>query len=214
MNRLSILTLFLFLFLPVKAQDGSISVTDASVAKGTYFSLPVYISMDSEVTAFQYDIYLPEGVEISKDGSTYAVSSGALLKDGKHQIFCAKRANGSYRVVCYSTTNSPLSMRNGELMKIKLLADSNMDAGTYPIHVKKAEIVLAKSLDTTLPGQTDAKLYVGEADEEDGIGEIVVDQEPSNGETYDLLGRKVSRIRSGQINIINSRKVLNTRQGK
>lgn len=211
--------LFLFIFcvllsIMAKAQEGVIQTSDISAVRGNEFFLPVYINLTDEAMAFQFDVYLPEGVEIVRNGGKYNLASGELLSQSNHTLFCSKRKDSSYRILCYSATNSKFANKQGELVKLKLSVDGEMEPGTYPITISHTEIVLSAELDNTHLQEHESELSVKEVGDENNIGEIVVTNEVVSDRAYDITGRHVSRIRSGQIVIVNGRKVVYQSDGK
>lgn len=146
MKKLFVFFSWFILSLTVVAQgtEGSQSST---------FSVSVNLTTVIDAVGFQFDMYLPEGIEVVKTDGSYAVDLGAIAKD--HKVFCSKLADGSYRLLCYSMTNSCFAKNSGEVMRIQLTTTKIITQGTYPITLKKLELAKANGLDSPRQGDSD-----------------------------------------------------------
>ncbi len=143
-------------------------------------------------TAFQFDIFLPEDVDITE------IALNGSRKQ-QHQLLYNKVGEGHYKVAALSTYNRTFSGSEGELLGF--ITDSS-------IH---DDIVIDDIHFFTPDGQDylfDAVSLSGTT----GIGTIAVDEEPHDGERptlYDLQGRKVlSPAGRKGIYIVNGKKVV------
>ncbi len=99
--------------------------------------IPVTMENVDEITAFQTDIYLPEGFELLTKNGEYMVE----LSDRKgrdHVIMASDAPDGAIRVLSYSPTLKTYSGIEGELFyfTIKVPADGS-GIVTYPIWLRK-----------------------------------------------------------------------------
>ena len=155
-------------------------------------SLALNLENQRGYTAFQFDIFLPEGVNI-----TEIALNGSRRQ--QHQLLYNKVDEGHYKVAALSTSNRTFSGSKGELLGF--ITDSS-------IH---DDIVIDDIHFFTPDGQDylfDAVSLSGTT----GIGTIAVDEEPHDGERptlYDLQGRKVlSPAGRKGIYIVNGKKVV------
>ena len=103
---------------PVVTEDGFI-VGDVEVLQGNTVVIPVSMNNADAVTAFQADMYLPEGFELVKvEMSDRAVD---------HQLMTNSRADGSIRILCYSSSLTSFDGNEGELFYITLNAPNAAD---------------------------------------------------------------------------------------
>ena len=89
---------------------------------------------ESTITAFQTDVYLPEGFELVKVNDEYQVS----LSDRKgrdHVIMVNETADGALRVLSYSPTLKSYKNNEGELFYITVKVPEGA-SGTYPIWLR------------------------------------------------------------------------------
>ena len=89
---------------------------------------------ESTITAFQTDVYLPEGFELIKLDDEYQVS----LSDRKgrdHVIMVNDAADGALRVLSYSPTLKSFKNNEGELFYITVKVPEGIN-GTYPIWLR------------------------------------------------------------------------------
>jgi hypothetical protein len=110
------------------------TMQDNTSLHGDTIVIPVSMQNESEITAFQTDIYLPEGFEFVQENGDYAVS----LSDRKgrdHVIMANLAPDGALRVASYSPTLKAFKNNEGELFyfSVKVPEDVN---DTYPIWLR------------------------------------------------------------------------------
>lgn len=111
-----------------------IAVQDTSALHGKTIVIPITMNNIKELTAFQTDLYLPEGFELVKEDGDYLVE----LSDRKgrdHVIMANDLDDGGIRIISYSTTVKPYSGNEGELFYITVKTPDDGD-GDYTIMLK------------------------------------------------------------------------------
>ena len=96
--------------------------------------IPVSMQNESTITAFQTDVYLPEGFELIKVNGEYQVS----LSDRKgrdHVIMVNDAPDGALRVLSYSPTLKSFKNNEGELFYITVKVPEGI-SGTFPIWLR------------------------------------------------------------------------------
>jgi hypothetical protein len=193
----------------------STSVVDANDNVRLYvepFSLKAGEEMDMTVllesngdgfSSFQFDVNLPDGVEFKKNSrGRPIVKASEVLSECEYNITSALQSDGSLRVLGYSPYAEAIPATNKEIVNITIVASSDLADGVYELTVSNVE--LARPDETNCkPGATSAVITVG--DGATGIGEVKC--EGGNAKTiYDLQGRKIERITSPGVYIINGKK--------
>lgn len=114
-------------------------------AKAGDFNLDLNMKCsDEDITAFQCDIYLPEGVEwkytTDKRGKViYNVPTfnEERTDDSYHTITpIAQNADGSYKIIVYSMQKDNILELDGAIMTLPLTISEEMEAGDYNISVR------------------------------------------------------------------------------
>ena len=114
--------------------NDSFSIPDETSFHGDTIVIPVSMQNESTITAFQTDVYLPEGFELVKVNDEYQVS----LSDRKgrdHVIMVNETADGALRVLSYSPTLKSYKNNEGELFYITVKVPEGA-SGTYPIWLR------------------------------------------------------------------------------
>lgn len=114
--------------------NDSFSIPDETSFHGDTIVIPVSMQNESTITAFQTDVYLPEGFELIKLDDEYQVS----LSDRKgrdHVIMVNDAADGALRVLSYSPTLKSFKNNEGELFYITVKVPEGIN-GTYPIWLR------------------------------------------------------------------------------
>ena len=114
--------------------NDSFSVPDNTAFHGDTIMIPVSMQNESTITAFQTDVYLPEGFELIKVNDEYQVS----LSDRKgrdHVIMVNDAPDGALRVLSYSPTLKSFKNNEGELFYITVKVPEGI-SGTFPIWLR------------------------------------------------------------------------------
>lgn len=133
--------------------------------KSKVLTLDMY-NPGTEITAFQLDLTLPEGLEIdlNRRGTAYNLSfnTDADRTDASyHTLSSAKLDNGDVRVLCYSLSLSTFWGEDGAIINIPVTASSDMPAGVYDLIIKN--IVLTQTDETKIvPDAYRASIVIGD----------------------------------------------------
>ena len=128
--------------LPPYVTGGWAENATAAVLHGNSVVIPVSMTNRESVTAFQTDLYLPEGFELQD----------VTLSDRKadHQLMRNVREDGAVRILCYSPSLSAFSGNDGELMYITVKVPDNA-AGDYELLLKKSLLTIASFNEVRCP---------------------------------------------------------------
>lgn len=114
--------------------NDSFSIPDNTAFHGDTIVIPVSMQNENEITAFQTDVYLPEGFELVQENGEYQVS----LSDRKgrdHVVMVNDAPDGALRVLSYSPTLKPFKNNEGELFYITVKVPEGA-SGNYPIWLR------------------------------------------------------------------------------
>lgn len=120
---------------PVEPDDYALTLADAEVLHGNNVVIPVSMTNAEPITAFQTDLYLPEGFELLD-----AVPAERMAAD--HILSKNKMADGGVRILCYSLSISPFTGNEGELFYITVSVPDDA-AGDYTLMLKKSILTTA-----------------------------------------------------------------------
>lgn len=104
--------------------------------------LPVYLVNDSEISAFQFDVYLPEGITIDIDeDEEYGMTLSADRATSSHTVSTFKQSNGTIRYACYSTKSAAFKGESGTLLFTIPLTIAKDIEGEFNVQIK--DIILS-----------------------------------------------------------------------
>ena len=117
-----------------------LSVADVEVLNGDTVTIPVSLTNPVEITAFQTDLCLPEGFELQGIEPTDRMSD--------HSLSTSTRADGSVRILCYSSSLAPFEGNDGALFNLivkvpAMEAPSAIDADAtvdYTVELKNSRL--------------------------------------------------------------------------
>lgn len=103
--------------------DHYFTIGKETVLHGDTIVIPVSMNNEEEVTAFQVDLYLPEGFQVVKvpdrGDFTYLVTGSDRLSND-HLLYTNELDDGAVRIMCFSNTLQPLAGHEGELFYISI----------------------------------------------------------------------------------------------
>ena len=91
---------------------------------------------DRNYAAFQFDMELPDGLTILKDGNDKFVASLNTGRISDHSLTVSKLSGNVYRVLSYSMTNAEITGSNGALINISINSAEDIDDGQYVAKLK------------------------------------------------------------------------------
>lgn len=135
-------------------KDNTIYISDVSVKAGNQIVLKVNMKNNVQISGFQFDLLLPEGVTIDSSIDTFgdlsinASISGTRVNPNKF-TFSASLPDGDNNrhltVLCYAT-NANVMVGDGEVATITLNVANNVSAGDYDLILRN--VVVSNITDT------------------------------------------------------------------
>ena len=113
-------------------------VENQDARAGTQVELSIALKNNVNITNFQFDLVLPEGITIAQDEDGYDLIDLSTVRTTvrKHTIGNELQNDGSMRVVCYSSSNAVFSGTEGEVMTVKLNISKSLSEGEYCVQLK------------------------------------------------------------------------------
>ena len=168
--------------------SNSLFIEDFTIAEGETKQIAIMLNNNAAFSAFQADIYLPEGLEIVE----------ATLSDRKadHTLASAMRNNGSVRLLSYSMGLNSYAGSEGELVYLTVKATDNF-VGDFQIEIDNIKFATVDFAEYYLePTVANVAGYTGVEDVENDeivvkvVGNSIV--APEGAEVYDLNGLRVN----------------------
>lgn len=137
------------------ADDTKYVYVDAmTVNAGDEVTLSVKMKNDSQISGYQYDLVLPEGMSVVTDEDDFPMVflSTARTTPAKMNFFDQSLISPSHlRVLCYSSKGYSFSGNDGEVTQITVKVDENMVSGTYDLRFEDIQLSYSgNSYDTAL----------------------------------------------------------------
>ena len=183
--------------------ENSLYIEPFSISAGE--EKQVLIKLDNPSDAFsalQFDLYLPEGIDVATDNSSLALGSRTDDFNHNHPM-SAYQEDGALRVICYSNSSSEFSNTSGDVITITLTAAPDLVDGSYDIEIRNVELA-RRDATADRPADTTTRVSV---DSWTGISDMADDG--AEVEVYDVYGRKVTKAEKRGIYIVNGKKVFN-----
>ena len=116
----------------------------SSLKAGSNQTISVALENNIEVTAFQFDIMLPNGISVNnyvnEDDESVPNIQLTSRKASNHSISCNKRDDGRYTIVVLSMKNQALNGTEGDVVTIDVSVPITM-SGNYDVTLSNIHIV-------------------------------------------------------------------------
>ncbi|MDY4409310.1 MAG: Ig-like domain-containing protein [Prevotella sp.] len=120
--------------------NDTIVLKDTTTLKNKTIMYPVYLNNEDPVCSFQFDVYLPDGMDIAKNSKDKYDIQFAGRQEDTHSITSNKVSTGAIRVIAFSIANDNFSGKSGALVNIPITI-GDVAKGDYNISIRN--IVLA-----------------------------------------------------------------------
>ena len=120
--------------------DNTLQLTGVDAYKGKQVQLPVALNNQHEITAFQFDLYLPNGVSVAKKSNGKMMIETTERMEGTYSI-SSNTIDNFVRVTGYSADSEAFTGNSGDILNITLDISDAVTDGDYTISIK--DIVLS-----------------------------------------------------------------------
>ena len=104
---------------------------------------------------YQFKIVLPEGVSIcKKDNGQYSYTQGNRYGNTQMMMNIREQNDGSYMVLCFSLSNTPISGHEGAILSLDVTSDGSLDDGSYEGAIRGIKFSTPEGSDALLPDAT------------------------------------------------------------
>ena len=148
-------------------------ISDTMTFHGDTIIYPVNLINVDEITAFQCDIYIPDGFSVPLDEDDEFCIELSDRKNKKHDTDIRENAGGFIRMICAASNSKPFAGNDGPLFFITLVSSSNLEGGEYPIQIKNI-VLTTPDEEETAPGDVSALITVKDYIKGDANGNNVV----------------------------------------
>lgn len=127
-------------------------IPDFSVGVSKTKTVSLMLENETHFTAFQTDLYLPEGLSIVDD------SFRLTTRTANHSIATKSFSDGRTRLICFSTDNKAISSSAGAVVEFDIRAN-NDEEGVHSIELKNQIFSTLSAEDNILPNSiTDVRV--------------------------------------------------------
>ena len=148
--------------------QGKVDVTDVSqianviyiepmeARTGTQATISLKMKNTAPIRAFQFDLYLPEGVTAVKSAKGRIqgfLSAGRLPDEDEHTLSFSEQPDGAIRFLCGSEYDETFTGNDGEIATLLVNIADNIADGDYPIQLKGMKLTetdISKYYETAL----------------------------------------------------------------
>ncbi len=129
-----------FTAIPEPSSDNALAISNAETYAGKQIVLPIDMNNVASIKAFQFDLYLPDGVTIAKDEDEEELIELTSRAAKSHTIAYSNRPDGAIRMICTSMSGAAFKGNEGAIVNVTLNVAQSMTDGDYDIEIKNIEL--------------------------------------------------------------------------
>ena len=129
------------------APDTNFAVADQTAFAGTTVNVPVEMNNNETITAFQCDVYLPDGLSLTVVEDEYDITF-AGRETRTHTLSSRMQADGSIRIVAFSSKNTAFTGNSGALFNLPIILPDNVTS--YQVEIKNIYVVDTDNMELRL----------------------------------------------------------------
>lgn len=172
--------------------DNRLYGPEMTLKAGDEISVPLFLANKDEVSAFQTDIVLPDGLTLLD----VAVAEERTTKLDHNLLVTSSKNGGTIRLLAGSSSNVSYRGAAGAVVMLRLRADEDMEDGEYIYQLKHTVLSSADSQIFHAP-DCSMPMRIGNAT---GILTVSPQAESAKG-IYDVAGRKIAN--EATIDVVN-----------
>lgn len=159
---------------------------------GKQVTLSLMMKNTAPIRAFQFDLYLPEGVTpATSDGGDLmvALNRDRRTEDDGHTLTVSYQPDGAIRFLCGSFEDETFTGNEGEIANLQINLSADMAVGEYPIMLKSVRLTESDISNNYLTEEVVSKLNIITYVTGDASGDDVVDVLDYTGVANYIHGR-------------------------
>lgn len=130
--------------------DNCFFLPDTTVFHGELVTIPVRLTNDQDILAFQTKIYLPEGFTMATDENNEIVITPSYRLTDDH-ILMANENDGVVSVVCYTPEGQPIGGNSGDDLFYITVQVPEDASGNYAIYLRNSRLTTAEYTELRIP---------------------------------------------------------------
>ena len=140
----------------ISQMDNVIYIEPMEARTGTQATISLKMKNTAPIRAFQFDLYLPEGVTAVKSAKGRIqgfLSAGRLPDEDEHTLSFSEQPDGAIRFLCGSEYDETFTGNDGEIATLLVNIADNIVDGDYPIQLKGMKLTetdISKYYETAL----------------------------------------------------------------
>ena len=148
--------------------------------------LPLMLHNAEAAQGIQFDVYLPEGLDMDSNGYSIQMSG----RSQNHTVAAARRSDGSTRVIVYSQDGASFNGNDGLLLTLPIITRESV--GDYKVEVKNINISGPNSFNFSAPDYM-ATIHVADYPLGDSNGNGFVSIQDATNTVDEILERWTDR---------------------
>ena len=112
--------------------------------------LPLALHNEGEARDIQFDVYMPEGVNMKDRYGNFDIQLSA--RSNEHQVAAARTSDGAVRVIVYSQSGNQFQNSDGELLTLPFTTGG--ETGSFDVTIKNIHISGPDNFDFVAPNHT------------------------------------------------------------
>lgn len=122
-------------------------IEDFTIEPGETLRVSILLDNETAYTAFQTDLYLPDGLTVEQEDGDY-IFDLTSRKGRDHNIASQIQADGAIRIMSYSPSIKPYSGNSGALVTFSIMANEDFSG---PVSILLKNVLFTTTAGTEVP---------------------------------------------------------------
>ena len=142
-KRLMIIATLVLAMCYIAKAENKVTISDFEISAGETKEVSISLDNDEAYVAFQFDLYLPEGITIESQ------SADRSRVPEQTTVDMARLSNGSYRFISTAISGESLTGNSGGIVKLTVKASKNLEIGEKTGYFRKVKLSKADATGPT-----------------------------------------------------------------
>lgn len=144
LRRILYLSLLAIIGINIAKADNAFYIQSTNLNVGIQQTISISLANTDEVTSFQFDIKIPDGIFVNRAINDDEIVPDISLTDrkmNKHLLSCTQLNNDTYRIIVLSMSNQSFKGNDGAIVNISVTASPSLPSGSYTIGMSNIHLV-------------------------------------------------------------------------
>ena len=122
----------------ISQMENAIYIEPFSANPGNTISIDIKLKNSQDVGAYNFDLILPEGVNLEKNAKGKYIYTLAEDRHDEHSCTINEKDGNTYSMAVLSISGGEMTGNDGTVITLQAVLDEDMDESVYPVNIQNA----------------------------------------------------------------------------